>query len=323
MPAPVNGLHHITAIAGDPQENLDFYAGVLGMRLVKRSVNQDDPSTYHLFYADAVGHPGADLTFFPWAQAAPPRMGHGLAVEVSLEIPRDSVEFWAGRLERYGVQHGRDVRFGEQAITFNDPHGMAVALVEPPATPRRAFTPWDGAPVGAAQQIRGLHGARVWQREAAPSIDFVTRVMGLELLAAEGEWQRFGAQGGAGILDVRETPNERRGAWGIGAVHHLAWRVDDDVHQQAVRSAVVAAGAKPTGVIDRFWFRSVYFREPGGVLFELATDGPGFGVDEDTDHLGESLVLPPFLEQMRPTIEKQLPVLVMPGGQPGSEPGTR
>jgi glyoxalase family protein len=313
MPPPVNGLHHITAIAGDPQENLDFYAGVLGMRLVKRSVNQDDPSTYHLFYADAVGHPGADLTFFPWTMAAPPRIGHGLAVEVSLEIPRDSVEFWSARLERYGVGHSHDVRFGERALTLHDPHGMAVALIEPAVVPQRAFTPWDDGPVGSAQQIRGLHGARVWQREAAPSIDFLTSVMGLELLAADGEWQRFGARGGAGTIDVRETPNERRGAWGIGAVHHLAWRVDDDIHQQAVRAAVVEAGARPTGVIDRFWFRSVYFREPGGVLFELATDGPGFTVDEETSHLGESLVLPPFLESMRPTIEQQLPALVMPG----------
>jgi len=245
-------------------------------------------------------------------------MGHGLAVEVSLEIPRDSVEFWSARLERYGVQHGSDSRFGERVITLIDPHGMAVALVEPTVVPSRAFTPWDGAPVEPGQQIRGLHGARVWQREAAPSIDFLTRVMGLELLSSEGEWHRFGARGGAGIIDVRETPNERRGAWGIGSVHHLAWRVDDEVHQQAVRSAVVESGARPTGVIDRFWFRSVYFREPGGVLFELATDGPGFAVDEDTNHLGESLVLPPFLESMRPTIEKQLPALVMPGDASGT-----
>ena len=312
MAPPVNGLHHITAIAGAPQENLDFYAGILGMRLVKRSVNQDDPSTYHLFYADAIGHPGSDLTFFPWMLPAQPRMGHGLAVEVGLEIPPGSADFWAARLERYGVTCADERRFGDRALTFVDPHGMAVALIEPAAPAARDFTPWDGGPVDGTQQIRGLHGARVWQREAAPSIEFLTRVLGLQPFGQDGDWQRFGSPGGAGVIDVRETPNERRGAWGIGAVHHLAWRVEDDVHQQAVRSEVAAAGARPTGVIDRFWFRSVYFREPGGVLFELATDGPGFGVDEDVAHLGEALVLPPFLEALRPSIEGQLPQLVMP-----------
>jgi glyoxalase family protein len=317
MAPSVNGLHHITAIAGAPQENLDFYAGVLGMRLVKRSVNQDDPSTYHLFYADAVGHPGSDLTFFPWMLAAPPRMGHGLAVEVGLEIPLGTPDFWAARLERYGVTYRSERRFGDRTLTFADPHGMAVALVEPAEAPARDFTPWDGGPVGHTRQIRGLHGARVWQRDAAPSIEFLTTALGLQPFGQEGEWQRFGSSGGAGVIDVRETPHERRGAWGIGAVHHLAWRVDDDVHQQAVRNTVAAAGATPTGVIDRFWFRSVYFREPGGVLFELATDGPGFGVDEDAAHLGEALVLPPFLEGLRPSIEQQLPSLVMPHASEG------
>jgi glyoxalase family protein len=308
----VNGLHHITAIAGAPQENLDFYAGVLGMRLVKRSVNQDDPSSYHLFYADAVGHPGADLTFFPWMLAAEPRIGHGLAVEVALEIPADRLDFWVERLERYGIAHTLAARFNERAILFKDPHGLAVALVEPAIAPARTFTPWDEGPVSQDVQIRGLYGARVWQRESAPSIDFLTQTMGLDELGQDGEWRRFGVPGIAGVIDVRETPKERRGAWGIGAVHHLAWRVDDDVHQQMMRSAVAETGARPTGVIDRFWFRSVYFKEPGGVLFELATDGPGFGVDEDLAHLGESLVLPPFLEHMRGVIEQQLPALVLP-----------
>jgi glyoxalase family protein len=311
MSTHVNGLHHITAIAGDPQENLDFYAGILGMRLVKRSVNQDDPSSYHLFYADALGHPGADLTFFPWARVAPPRIGHGLAVDVSLEVPAESLEFWAERLERYGVTHSLAARFNERALLFKDPHGMALALVEPAVAPPRAFTPWEEGPIEPGVQIRGLHGARVWERDAAATIDFVTQTMGLQELASDGEWRRFGVPGAAGVLDIRETPNERRGAWGIGVVHHLAWRVDDEVHQQAVRSAVNEAGARATGVIDRFWFKSVYFKEPGGVLFELATDGPGFGVDEDAAHLGESLVLPPFLEPMRATIEQNLPPLVL------------
>ena len=169
MSAPhrgVHGLHHITAIAGPAQENLDFYAGILGMRLVKKSVNQDDPGTYHLFYADATGSPGTDLTFFPWPQLTPPRAGHGLATEVALEIPAGSLPFWADRLTRYGTRPEPPAsRFGDRALAFRDPHGMAVALVEPGAPPARRFEPWTGGPVEPARQIRGLHGARMLERD--------------------------------------------------------------------------------------------------------------------------------------------------------------
>ena len=309
----VNGLHHITAISGPAQENLDFYAGVLGMRLVKRSVNQDDPGTYHLFYADAAGSPGSDLTFFPWAHMAPPRLGHGLTNEVSLEIPAGTIEFWGQRLERYGAAvRPIETRFGDRALPLADPHGLKLALVEGSGRYRRQFTPWDGGPVAGERQIRGLYGAQVWERDASPTTEFLTRVLGFERIATEGEWTRYGFPDVAGVIDVRETPNERRGAWGVGAVHHLAWRVDDDRHQLAVREQVDEAGARPTPVIDRFWFRSVYFKEPGGVLFELATDGPGFAVDEDPAHLGETLVLPPFLEPHRTQIERVLPPVSLP-----------
>jgi glyoxalase family protein len=309
----VHGLHHITAIAGPAQENLDFYAGVLGMRLVKRSVNQDDPGTYHLFYADAVGHPGSDLTFFPWDTAAPPRIGHGLANEVSLEIPEGTMSYWAARLEKYGFSpRGPQQRFGDSLLQVVDPHGLHLALVEPGIVPSRAFEPWDGGPVDGAHQIRGLYGAQVWERESAPTIEFMTSVLGFQLIASDGEWTRYGFPDAAGIIDLRETPNERRGAWGRGAVHHLAWRVDDEEHAVTVRAQVEQFGARPTPVIDRFWFKSVYFKEPGGVLFEIATEGPGFGVDEDPAHLGEQLVLPPFLESMRPQIEQVLPPLTLP-----------
>ena len=307
----VNGVHHITAIAGPAQENLDFYAGVLGMRLVKKSVNQDDPGTYHLFYADAEGHPGSDLTFFPWSDAAPPRMGHGLAVEVSLEIPAGSLEYWASRLESYGVRaESPETRFGKKVLPIADPHGLRVALVEDPAP--RTFTPWDGSPVPGERQIRGLHGARIWERSAAPTAAFLKDVLGFRLLAEEGGWSRYGFEDAAGTVDVREAPGAPRGVWGVGSVHHLAWRVADADHQVAMRQRVEAAGAHATPVIDRFWFQSVYFREPGGVLFELATDGPGFAVDEDRAHLGETLVLPPWLEAARGQIEKILPPLKPP-----------
>ena len=307
----VNGLHHITAIAGPAQENLDFYAGVLGMRLVKKSVNQDDPGTYHLFYADAVGHPGTDLTFFPWEQMAPPQMGHGLTNEVALEVPRGSLAFWGARLEKYGASlDAVETRFGDKALPLVDPHGMKLALVEQDAG--RDFEPWSGSPVPKEQQVRGLFGARVWERSLAPTVEFLERSLGFERLGEETGWLRFGFSDVAGTIEVREMPSERRGRWGIGAVHHLAWRVEDDEHQLEMWQQVSDAGAHPTPVIDRFWFRSVYFKEPGGVLFELATDGPGFAVDEDPAHLGEALVLPPFLESMRDRIEAVLPTLTMP-----------
>jgi glyoxalase family protein len=304
----VNGLHHITVIAGAAQENLDFYAGVLGMRLVKRSVNQDDPGTYHLFYADAEGHPGSDLTFFPWAELAPPRPGFGLAMEVALEVPQNSLAFWAERLRKYGTRPGDPMtRFGQRVLPFTDPHGLHVALVEAPAG--RPFAPWSGSPVAAARQIRGLFGAQIWERSAAPTAEFLTSVLGFEQLGTEHGWTRYGFPNAAGVVDVRDAPEARRGAWGVGCVHHLAWRVDDEAHQQAMRARVQSSGGEPTPVIDRFWFKSVYFREPGGVLFELATDGPGFAVDEDAAHLGETLVLPPWLESQRTTIEAALPPL--------------
>jgi glyoxalase family protein len=304
----VNGLHHITAIAGPAQENLDFYAGVLGMRLVKRSVNQDDPGTYHLFYADAEGHPGSDLTFFPWSELAPFRPGFGLAMEVGLEVPDGSLGYWSDRLQRYGVTIGPPAtRFGVSVLTFDDPHGLHVALVEQRSA--RQFAAWEGSAVPPERQIRGLHGAQVWERDASPTAAFLQGVFGFQQLATEGGWTRYGFPDAAGVIDLRDAPEARRGAWGVGSVHQLAWRVDDERHQAEVRARVESSGAQPTPVIDRFWFKSVYFREPGGVLFELATDGPGFAVDEQQAHLGETLVLPPWLEPQRSAIERALPPL--------------
>jgi glyoxalase family protein len=309
----VNGLHHITAISGPAQENLDFYAGVLGMRLVKKSVNQDDPGTYHLFYADAEGHPGADLTFFPWAQMAPPRLGHGLAIEVALEVPAGSLDYWGTRLAKYGTPLGTiQRRFGDKTLPLMDPHGMKLALVESAAAKPRSFTPWDGSPVPAERQIRGLYGTQLWEREADVTARFLTEILGFEHQGTDNGLMRYGFPGTAGLVDIREAADERRGAWGVGCVHHLAWRVDDEEHQLAVREQVEAVGRRPTPVIDRFWFKSVYFKEPGGVLFELATDGPGFAVDESPEHLGENLVLPPWLESHRAMIQGGLPLLTSP-----------
>jgi glyoxalase family protein len=311
----IKGIHHVTAIAGPAQENLDFYAGVLGLRLVKKSVNQDDPGTYHLFYADAEGHPGTDLTFFPWAQMAPSRDGYGLSSEVSLAVPPGSLSFWSGRLERYGARtSGPEVRFGQSAQPVIDPHGLRIALVESEDSLGRAFTPWDGSPIPVERQIRGLESVRMVERDLVVTTSFLSNAMGFTHLGTEKGWHRYGvADGKSGAhVDLWETPTARRGAWGTGSVHHIAWRVDDEAHQLEMRGRVTEEGARPTPVIDRFWFKSVYFLEPGGVLFELATDGPGFAVDEDRAHLGEALVLPPWLEPNRTAIETRLPPLVTP-----------
>ncbi|MEY2501520.1 MAG: glyoxalase family protein [Verrucomicrobiota bacterium] len=308
----VRGLHHVTAIAGPAQENLDFYAGVLGMRLVKRSVNQDDPGTYHLFYADAAGHPGTDLTFFPWAQMAPSREGHGLSSEVSLAVAPGSLEFWTERLQRNSVAVSPvESRFGRTTLPLRDPHGLHVALVENEESLGRPFTPWNDSPIPEQHQIRGLESARMVERDLGRTASFLAEAMGFTELGTENGWHRFGVAGGksGAYVDLQESPAAARGAWGTGSIHHLAWRVDDAKHQDDVRTRVREAGSRPTPVIDRFWFKSVYFPEPGGVLFELATDGPGFAVDEDPARLGETLVLPPWLEPERAGIEAALPQL--------------
>jgi glyoxalase family protein len=306
----ISGIHHITAICGDPQENLDFYVGVLGMRLVKKSVNQDDPATYHLFYADADGHPGTDLTFFPFRNSPAGRLGVGLGVEIALAIPAGSFEYWQARLTEHGTRVAHtERRRGERVLPLTDPHGQALALVE--TGDARTFRAWDRGPVPAEHQIRGLHGVRLWEREIALTSTFVTDVLGFSDYGEEDGWHRYGVDGGGSgrHLEIREVPNVGRGAWGVGTMHHVAWRVADETVERSVRERLQHAHRRPTEVIDRFWFRSVYFLEPGGVLFELATDGPGFTADEDLDHLGEQLVLPPWLESQRREIEAALPPL--------------
>jgi glyoxalase family protein len=313
MPS-VHGIHHVTAIAGDAQENLNFYVGVLGLRLVKRSVNQDAPDTYHFFYADADGTPGTDLTFFPWPAMPPARLGVGLSVEVAFSVAPASLAYWQERLDRHGVRvDALEVRFGATVLPFVDPHGLRLALVATAAP--IATTPWAQSTVPAAHQLQGMHSVRLWEGRLAPTAAHLTGVLGFQELGEENGWHRFGVDGGGAgkVVDVKELPGERRGAWGVGAIHHVAWRVADTPEEMAVRAAVAAAGLQPTTQIDRFWFKSVYFKEPGGVLFELATDGPGFDRDEDPSRLGEQLILPPWLEAHRAAIEASLPAVEMPG----------
>ena len=313
MKNSVHGIHHVTCIAGDAQENLDFYVGVMGMRLAKRSVNQDDPGTYHLFYTDAVGTPGTDLTFFPWPNMAPARLGIGLAVEVVFAVPPGTLPYWQERLEQNRVPTSPlETRFGETALPFKDPHGLQLALVE--TADQRPFVPWEKSSVPPEQQLQGMYSVRLWERELASTEALLTQTMGFTHLGTEGDWHRYGVEGGGAgkVIEVKELPAERRGQWGVGGIHHVAWRVHDADEELALRQSIEGAGLRPTPVIDRFWFKSVYFKEPGGVLFELATDGPGFDADEDMEHLGEQLVLPPWLEAHRVEIEAALPPLQMP-----------
>ena len=310
----ITGIHHVTAISGDARENLEFYTTVLGMRLVKKSVNQDDPGTYHLFYADADGHPGTDLTFFPFQHSPPGRLGVGLGVEIALAIPEGSLEFWSRRLRDADVKIAAiESRRGDRALPFEDPHGQHLALVE--TRDERQFTPWDKSPIPAESQILGLHAVRAWERDLALTANFLTSVLEFENHGEADGWHRFGVGGGGSgkHIEIRELPQATRGAWGVGTMHHVAWRVADESVELRVRERIAQAHRRPTEVIDRFWFKSVYFLEPGGVLFEIATDGPGFAADEDPAHLGEQLVLPPWLESQRGEIEAVLPKLVAEG----------
>ncbi len=312
----VTGIHHITAISGDAQENLNFYVGVLGLRLVKKSINQDAPDTYHLFFADAEGHPGTDITFFPWPGMPAGRLGPGVWGEVQLSIPEGTLDFWQARLTHHGLSVGeQELRFGEPTLPFADPHGMRLALVEAPLYDGFRFTPWEDSPIEADKQIRALAGVRLPEHNSTPTRNFLVGALGMQRLAEEAGGTRYGIGGGeAGrrvdLRDEREAPS---GRWGVGAVHHVAWRVKDEAHQSELRAKIVGEGVTPTPVIDRFWFKSVYVREPGGALFEVATDGPGFAVDEDPAHLGETLVLPPSFEAQRTQIEALLPQLGPPG----------
>jgi glyoxalase family protein len=237
----------------------------------------------------------------------------GATVEVSFAAPPGSLSFWRERLARAGVEVGaEETRFGETVLPFRDPHGLPLSLVE--TDRERPFAVWADSPVVSEHQLRGFHSVRLLERDLAGTEALLTRLMGFSFVGEEDGWRRFAVHGAAPgeLVDVKADPAARRGAWGVGGVHHVAWRVRDDEEEMSLRAAVETVGLNPTPQIDRFWFRSVYFREPGGVLFELATDGPGFSRDEDPAHLGEDLILPPWLEGQRKQIEAVLPKLNAP-----------
>jgi glyoxalase family protein len=310
----VQGIHHVTAIASDPQRNVDFYAGLLGLRLVKRTVNFDDPQTYHLYYGDEVGTPGSIMTFFPWPGARRGRIGSGQVAVTSFAISPGALGFWLERLVRHGIRYQGPAKRGpagpdtEQVLAFTDPDGLMLELVAHPAADSRPA--WADAPgISRDHAIHGFHSVTLWLSESAASEKILIDTLGFREVREDGSTRRYEAgDGGVGaLLDIRTVGDFGRGVGGAGTVHHVAFRVPDDDAELDVRKQVTKAGLHPTPVIDRNYFHSVYFREPGGVLFELATNPPGFTVDEAVEHLGESLKLPPQYESHRAEIEAVLP----------------
>ena len=318
MTDPTPGIHHVTCIAGNPQRNLDFWVEALGLRLVKRSVNQDDPGTYHFFFADAEGTPGTSMTFFPWENLRQGKVGSGQVARTAFRVPEGSLDYWQERFEAYDVPYSDRVeRFGETVLPFEDPDGLPLELVaveipdDDPTVPWTAFVPEEHA-------IRGFHSVTLWLADPEPTEDLL-RTMGLTEVGTEqaqgdtpgDERTRFAAAGPVGkYVDI--LPTIQGGRQGHGTVHHVAFQTPTDDEQESMRTAVRRAGLNPTAQIDRHWFRSVYFREFGGVLFELATNGPGYDSDEPLDELGERLVLPGKFDARREEIEAQLTDIEVP-----------
>ena len=310
------GLHHLTAIASDPQRNLDFYAGTLGLRFIKQTVNFDDPGTYHLYYGDTSGRPGSILTFFPWPRARRGRVGAGQVAETQLAIPTSALAFWVQRLTEYQVAfQGPTRRFdSESVLTFTDFDGMPLALV---ATDAAASLPgWDGGVgVSEAMSVRGMHAVTLWVHRRAETAKVLTDALGFREIAHTDDIVRYAVEDATPgtLVDVKELLTGPGGTGGAGIVHHVAFRASDDDTEFGIRWQVTAAGLPITEQIDRTYFRSMYFREPGHVLFELATDAPGFAVDESPEHLGDGLQLPPQHEHLREALSDQLPPLHRPG----------
>lgn len=304
-----NGIHHVTAIAGPAQRNLDFYGRVLGLRLVKKTVNFDDPGTYHFYYGDEAGQPGTILTFFPWEHAAPGRLGVGETQETVFRVPEGAIGYWAHRLIEKGVAHeAPEKRFGETVIAFKDPDGMRLALAAMPGIEHEGA--WNNGGVPAEHAIRGFYGASLLVAKAAPTGAILTDVLGFTEIAREGSVVRYQAGGTllGGIIDLREAGNFPRGRAGAGTVHHIAFRAANDaVQTEMVRKLAENHGIGATEQKNRDYFRAVYFREPNGILFEIATDDPGFVIDEPAESLGQTLKLPRFLEPNREKIEAVLP----------------
>ena len=304
------GLHHITAIAGDAQRNYDFYTKVLGLRLVKKTVNFDDPGTYHFYYGDEVGTPGSILTFFPWEGIQKGRTGTGMVTEIGYSIPKESLDFWNDRFNELKVKHNAiNDRFGEQYLPFEDPDGLLLNLIVPASEDNRK--PWTTNEVKEDVAIKGFHSVVLTVRKVEPTAKILEDIFGYKLFKQEGNLYRFitNAVETANVVDIVEMLDGNKGYNAGGTNHHVAFRAKDDNIMMEFREKIQSAELNITEKIDRNYFYSLYFREPEGILFEIASDNPGFAVDETKEHLGEALKLPSQYEGYRKKIEEALPKL--------------
>jgi len=310
MEKKTTGIHHITAIVGHPQENADFYAGVLGLRLVKKTVNFDDPGTYHLYFGNEGGHPGTIITFFPWANAYQGKIGDGQVGVTAYAIPKGAMPFWKERLEQFNIPFEMREKFGEIYAAFDDPHGLHLELVEREAG---ALNTWSFGSVTPEVAIKGFAGATLLSAKPEQTAALLKNVMGLEFIGQEGDLQRFKAEADIGnVIDLKMTASGR-GSMGVGTVHHIAWRAKDDADQLDWQTHLMEKGFGVTEVRDRNYFNAIYFKEYGEILFEIATDPPGFAHDETPETMGEKLMLPEQFEPVREQLEARLlPVEIRP-----------
>jgi glyoxalase family protein len=304
------GIHHITAIAGNAKRNHDFYTNVLGLRLVKKTVNFDDPGTYHFYFGDEAGTPGSILTFFPWEGMQKGKTGTGMATDIGYSVPGTSLDFWLNRFKEHNtkvIETGK--RFGEDFITFEDPDGLQLTLVVQATADNRK--PWATKEVPAEVATKGFHSITLTLRSIEGTADVLTKVLGYKLIAQEGNRYRYATDAidTAAIVDLVHEPAKGPAINASGTIHHVAFRVKDEATQMEFRAKAIKHGLSITPKIDRNYFFSLYFREPGGVLFEIATDNPGFAIDEPVSELGTSLKLPAQYEEHRKKIEEILPVL--------------
>ncbi|MBC7887482.1 MAG: ring-cleaving dioxygenase [Ferruginibacter sp.] len=310
MDNKILGLHHITAIARNAKRNYDFYTGVLGLRLVKKTVNFDDPGTYHFYFGNQTGTPGTILTFFPWEGIGAGRTGTGMATEIGYSVPAGSLEFWADRFKQFKVKQDIAVEsFGEKSLSFTDPDGLKINFIEPKQVDERA--PWETKEVTGKEAVKGFHSIVLTLKNIKPTAELLVDVLGYRLLEQDGNRYRFitGAIENAAVVDLVESPDEAPGINAAGTNHHVAFRVRNEEILMAFREKIASRGLGITAKIDREYFFSLYFREPGGVLFELATDNPGFATDEKVEELGSNLMLPKQYEPSRAKIETLLPNL--------------
>lgn len=308
----IKGIHHITAVAGNPQRNVDFYHALLGQRLVKMTVNFDDSGTYHFYFGDEIGSPGTLLTFFPWRNMPQGIRGNGEVAAISYSIPVDAIAYWRNRLTDHGVTVRDEVRFGAPVLVFEDPDGLTLELIA--ESERRPVRDWVTGPIPPEFALRGFYGVTIWVNDARRTTQLLTEIMGYERVTQDGNRYHFRASSEepGTHVDLLEKPGLPFARLGAGSVHHVAFRTVDDEEQVEYQQAVAETGLRVTPVQDRQYFRSIYFREPGGVLFEIATDKPGFLIDETVGELGRTVRLPPWLEPNRRQIERSLPPITVP-----------